>query len=200
MTDQIKIDMGLGDGEEIPVYPQRHARLTNKLKRLIQGLTVEWAGLSDKDAAEKLSTEDQYKLLWKLVEENAYELLDIVLPTYTKRVPKYKFLGYRSQEALDKGDYDEAEDYSPTLPQIKNAFIVTSKVNDFDTVKVIGKIFDWELVKTLANRELGNWILTQLPSSRVPGDGAEESTTSGTSSPTWDTEGSVSPGSDSEVS
>lgn len=164
------IDMGAHTG--IPVYAQRHAYLTNKLAGFFRGLTELDASLD--------GPEDLVPLLG----DQAYDLLTVVVPTYTKRCPKYEFCGYGSQEAYDLREYDESEDQSPDFPQILNAFEVSAEVNRFDVLKTIAKVVDPKLLKQWINTQLAIAISKGSPSLLAPTGGSQTSMDFGTTPPT----------------
>lgn len=166
MTEKIT----LGD-HELDVFPQRHAYLTNKLGKYVQKL-----------AASDLDLGDATGVAVFLGSE-AYDLLTVLIPQYGKRCPRYEFLGFDSQEACDAGEYDEDKDKSPTFPEIVNAFTVSARVQRFDTLKVLGKVFDPNLLRGWINAQMATALDKSL-SLQSARDGAETLTSSSAKSPT----------------
>jgi hypothetical protein len=176
-----KVTLG---AHEVDVYAQRHAYLTNKLAGFFQELTA--ADVDATNAADVVT----------LLGDRTYDLLGVVLPQYTKRCPKYEFAGYGSQEAYEHGDYVEELDKSPSFPEMVNAFEVAAQVNRFDVLKVLGKVFDANMLKTWVNSQIADAILTSSASLPATSDGSPGSTSSGAKSPTsTENEGSPSDGS-----
>jgi hypothetical protein len=175
----------LGD-HELDVYPQRHAYLTNKLSKYIDQI------------AEASSEMGDAASFVRFLGNEAYDLLIVLIPQYGKRCPKYEFLGYGSQEACDAGEYDEAEDKSPTFEEIINAFTVASRIQRFDTLKILGKVFDPNLVRGWINAQLATHLSKSVSLQSAP-DGVGTLTSSGATSPT-STERTDSPSPDSKAS
>lgn len=159
---------------EVPVYAQRHAYLTNSLSKFFRQLTSMGTDL----------TLDSPEDLVPMLGEQAYDLLAIVLPTYGKRVPRYEFAGYASQEAMDNGDYDEAEDKSPSFPEIMDAFKAAAAENRFDVLSTIAKVVDPKLLKQLISTQIAIAISNASASLPSTSDGSTPSTSSGTTAPT----------------
>lgn len=83
----------------IPVVPQRHARLRHLLK-----------------------PGDLQKVMSKDYSQESYRVLGILIPALPEMIPEYQWEGYASQEAMDKGEYVEELDLSPTTMEIVTAF------------------------------------------------------------------------------
>lgn len=175
----------LGD-HELEVFPQRHAYLTNKLGKYIDRLAASDLDISDASG------------LTSFLGSEAYDLLGVLVPQYGKRCPRYEFLGFASQAACDAGDYNEELDKSPTFEQIIEAFTVSARVQRFDTLKILGKVFDPKLIRGWINAQLAT-ALTNSASLHSAQDGSETSTSSGGTSPTL-TESTASPSPDSKAS
>lgn len=178
-----KITLGAHD---VDVYPQRHAYLTNRL-----------GGYVDRLAGSDLDISDA-KGVFDLLGGESYDLLAVLLPQYAKRCPKYEYLGYGSEAAYEAGEYDENEDKSPTFEEIINAFEVSARVQRFDTLKILSKVFDPKLLRAWVNERMAT-ALTQHVSSPSAQDGATPSTNSGALSPT-PTESTDSPSNGSSPS
>jgi hypothetical protein len=164
---------------ELPVYPQRHAYLTNRLASQLDALGAAGENLSDLAGAVE----------W--LGQGTYGVLEAVIPNLGKRIPEWEFAGYGSQEAFDRGEYEEREDNSPTFPEILNAFEVAKEVNRFDVFAVLWRWVDPKVVKQRLNLFVATaGLSTSSPSS--PGTNGESSPSdSGTTAPT--SESSESP-------
>lgn len=167
MADQVTLGRW-----DVDVYAQRHAYLMNKMVKFFNELVKSNVDVNNADA------------VIGMLGGRAYDLLTLAIPQYGKRCPRYEFLGYASQQALDAGEYDEEHDFSPTFPQMVNAFEVASKVNRFDVVKVMTNVIDPKLLKTWFNSQLAAFLLTDSARSPVPPDGSEASMSFGTTAPT----------------
>lgn len=103
----------IGD-HQIPVTAQRHARLRRQL-----------------------SAEDFEKVLSGDYASESYRVLSVLIPALPQAIPLYEWEGYASQEAMDKDEYDEASDKSPTTAEIIDAFETAINVSGADR---LGKI------------------------------------------------------------
>lgn len=160
----------LGD-HEVPVYPQRHAYLTNKLGKWMTSMIGSEGNLDTDDALAFLGG-------------RAYEVLSVMIPTLPKRMPKWEWDGFGSADAAQAGEYVEEEDKSPTVPQIVDAFNAAIAVNRFDIFKAVMSVVDPQLLRTWLNAKLAEKLtLTDSPNS--PGqNGDAGQTSSGTTLPT----------------
>ena len=75
-------------------------------------------------------------------------------------------------------EYDEEQDVSPTLPEIREAFVVAIKVNGIDELAKLGKVIDPRLIRAQVNAAIASSI--DSPSS-PPTNGRSPLTTSTTS-------------------
>lgn len=159
----------LGD-VTVPVYPERHARLSRKLGPAFARALSRGEGISpDK--------------LMVAAGDGAYDTLAALISNLEKRMPRYRFMGYSSQAAYDAGEYDEdLDEFSPSLPEIKEAFVVALRVNGLtDIGEALGKVIDSRLVKAQINRMIATSISS--PNSQLT-SGESTSTSSGQTSPT----------------
>jgi hypothetical protein len=179
-----KVTLG---AHEVDVYAQRHAYLSNKLSGFFQELTTMETDVND--AADVVT----------LLGDRTYDLLAVVLPQYAKRCPKYEFAGYASQEAYEHGDYVEEADRSPSFPEMVNAFEVAARINRFDVLKILGKVFDPNLLRAWVNEQVASAILNSSAKLPATNTGSGTSTSSGAKSPT-STENEDSPSGDSPLS
>lgn len=175
-------EITLGD-TTVPVYPERHARLSRKLGPAFVRALSRGEGID----ADKLMV---------AAGDGAYDALAALISNLEKKLPRYRFMGYPSQTAYDAGEYDEdLDEWSPSLPEIKEAFVVALRVNGLtDIGEALGKVIDSRLVKAQINRMIATSISS--PSSQLT-SGESASTSSGTSLPTsTESEGSLSPASE----
>ena len=85
------------------------------------------------------------------LDEQLYDALKVFIPDLA---PKWELLGYRSQEALDADDYSDAEDRSPTGPQIADALDAIYRANGGDRfARLLGNVIGPELIRA--------WVRTQ---------------------------------------
>lgn len=96
----------LGD-HRVPVVAQRHARLRHKLS---------------KDDFQKIMTMDYGTESYRVLSVLIPWMVQINQETGIPNLPLYEFEGYRSQEAMEAGDYQEEYDRSPTSEEIVLAF------------------------------------------------------------------------------
>lgn len=166
------VEVTLGE-HTVPVYAQRHAYLSNRLGRFVDGM-LERVG--DLDASELLEA----------VTQSSYELLCVLIPSLEKRMPEYEFRGYGSREAMDEGIYEEEADRSPTVPEIRTALEVAARVNSFDVLKHVWGVLDPSLLRGLVNAQVAEALTAQTsPTSRTSpsGNGASASMSSGMTPP-----------------
>lgn len=172
MTDVRKITLG---EHEIPVLPQRHAYIENRVARFAESATDEGVG--------QLTEAGSIDSVLRVIGDGVYDLLAAIIPNLSKRIPKYEFRGYASKEAYDARDYDEAQDKSPTFPEIKAAFKVAIEVNDFDLFAHLKAIVDPQLLRAELSLWLTEHLSTGSASSPTP-SGESPPSDSGTTVPT----------------
>lgn len=158
----------LGEAE-VPVYPQRHAYLTNKLGKWFSA----FAEGATKEGTETIA----------FFGDQAYDVLCVLIPAYGKRVSRHEFAGYGSAEAMEAGDYREEDDKSPSVPELVDAFETAKEVNRFDVFGAIFKIVDPQMLRSLVNQQVAERILKSSQSS-LPQNGESDQTSSGTTPPT----------------
>lgn len=162
-------EITLGD-VTVPVYPQRHAYLSNRLGRTFAAFV---------ESSEELTTENFLLFLG----EKTYDVLAALIPALPARMPRHVFAGYGSEAALEAGDYDEAADASPTFPEIVAAFETVWRVNRFDVLGNLGKIVDPTLLRSLIRVQMTERLST-ISASSPPPSGESDPTSSGPSDPT----------------
>ena len=163
------VEVTLGE-HTVPVYAQRHAYLANRLGGFVDNV-LERVG--DLDASG----------LIEAVQQSSYELLCVLIPNLSKRIPEYEFRGFGSADAMVADDYDEEVDKSPTVPEIRTAFEVASRVNSFDVLRHLWAVVDPQLLRGMVNAQVATAISQTSPSSPYA-NGGSGSTSSGTTSPT----------------
>lgn len=158
----------LGDKGELPVFPQKHARLRRYL-----------------------SYDDFQKVMSKQYSEESYKLLCILIPAMDPTnpeardkgtaIPEWEFDGFPTEErwrdfhAGNKDAYDEYADPGPTTDEIAIAFETALKVNGAGR---LGKIIT--LVQS-ATKVVEASQVEPVPSSMLPGNtGESTSNNSGT--------------------
>jgi hypothetical protein len=162
-------EVTLGDHTS-PVYAQRHAYLLNRLGRYVDELLESVTDLDTTGLPAALQT-------------HAYGLLAALIPSFAKRVPEYEFKGYADRAAMDAEAYDPEADRSPTLPEIREAFAVASRVNGFDILTHLGKVLDPSLLRGVVNAQVAEAISQTSPTS-PSANGTSGLTSSGTTPPT----------------
>lgn len=86
--------------------------------------------------------------------ERAHTLLTIFIPDL---MPIHRWLGYRSAEAMEDGQYDpEAAKKAPSFAQIVDAFESVFRVNRLDVVQRLKGLFPMELIQQEIRIELAN--------------------------------------------
>lgn len=90
----------------LPVVPQRHARLRHYL-----------------------SNTDFTNLIGEGYGHESYRLLSVLVPVLPDVMPEWEWEGFESAESMEKGEYVEDLDKSPTTEEIVVAFETVLKVN-----------------------------------------------------------------------
>jgi hypothetical protein len=109
----------------------------------------------------------------------------VVDPGFEGRVPRYRFEGFASQEAMDADEYDdEADEWAPTIPEMEAAMQVVVEVNR------LGVIAPKLVMRALRQFEQDEEEMESNPPSTTSASspsqtgGSEASTGSGPSGPT----------------
>lgn len=133
-------------GEHVlPVVPQKHARLRNKL-----------------------SPEDFRAIMSRDYSTHAYRVLTILIPAMigdnpsSPRYPEWEFDGYTSEQAWKNQEYDEELDKSPLTSEIVDAFEKALMVSGADR---LGKIVSLIQTSVQVTEQQGNQL--QTPASPV---------------------------------
>lgn len=152
------------------VVAQRQARLRRQVPAV-------FAGVGAADAGDLLT----------MLSDRAYDLLRVFIPDV---MPKWEYDGYRSEQAAEADDYDDASDTSPTHKQVQDALAVCLEVNGIDKFRLLGNVVSPELIRALMTQRLADLTLGNSPSLPAP-NGAPPSTTTSPTSPTPDAPESV---------
>ena len=163
----MNVEVTLGE-VTVPVYPQRHAYLTRRIAPAIQAAVARGEGV----------TADSFL---DFAGEGVYDLLSALMPNLEKRMPRWQFLGFGSEQAMTDNAYEPDDDTSPTLPEIREAFVVAIKANGIDELAKLGKVIDPRLIRAQVNSAIANSIDSQ---NSPPTNGGSPLTTSGTKAPT----------------
>lgn len=125
-----------------------------------------------------------------VVPAQAHGILRVFIPSL---MPLHEFLGYRSAEAMEAGEYDRAADRSPNPQQVIDAFKAASKANGGELLRHLKALVGPEMIQKFvavtmakqAEESLGIPSDTSEPSpSSPPTNGASAQTSSGTPAPT----------------
>ena len=114
---------------EYPIVPQRIGYLRSKLGVALGNL--DQLGLEGENIVDVLG-------------DRAYGVLKVFVPGL---MPEWEFMGFATQEAMDGNDYDEQYDKSPSLKEIKTAFLAAAEVNEIDLLKHLGKLIGPEVIR-----------------------------------------------------
>lgn len=124
---------------EIPVVAQKHARLTRRAGQVITTLQTLGVELDDMGDLDKVVGD-----IAGTASGVAYDVLCALIPAVEKRIPRYEFNGYASQEAADMDEYEEDKDESPSVPQIVHAIKTAIDVNGLTFLGKIGSLLESE--------------------------------------------------------
>jgi hypothetical protein len=186
-------------GEEVTVAAQREAYLLHHFKREISGMFVEL----EARVAQFLEGEEQQgfehddneyaEVLLTVVRGHEYDALCKLIPgdpvtepgEFETKIPRWRWEGYRSEQAMLDEDYDPSEDLSPTEPDKLEAFKTLSKINRLDLLapKLLAAFFAAQEAATAAIEETVSQPTTSAKSPSAQ-DGSDRSTSSGTEPPT----------------
>lgn len=144
-------EIRLGDAT-VPVYPQKHAYLSNRLGRVIGQFASTGTDLNATNFVGWLGG-------------NTYDVLAALIPSLASRMPRHVFAGYPSAEAMEKGEYDEAADQSPTFPEIVAAFEAAVAVNRLDVLGNLKDLVDPTLLKATLRAEMSKALSGRYGSS-----------------------------------
>lgn len=89
--------------------------------------------------------------------DRAWELIRIFIPDL---MPKHRFMGYRSADAMEEGTYDEeAARKAPTFAQIIDAVETSLRVNRLDVIKRLKSVFPTDLIEAEIRRALAGKLI-----------------------------------------
>lgn len=161
--DGTAVDVTVGD-YVYRVVPQRIGYLRSKFGLALQGLDT--ADLSTGNFLETLG-------------DRVYNVLQVFIPDL---MPRYTFLGFATEEAMEAGDYNPEYDHSPSATQVKEALLTGAEVNEIDLLKHLGKLIGPELISTWAQTVMIDSMKASLQTS-VESNGDTPGTLSGVSVP-----------------
>lgn len=142
---------------ELPVVPQKHARLKFGAKRL---------GFN--------SVEDYFvALVIPSGGAERYELLSLAIPALSEKMPRHEWEGFASEAAMDRGEdgYDEDNDPSPDYDQIVAAGHKVIEVNGVGRLgKIVGLLQTMTSLAQQESPESENSTATALASPGSPGE------------------------------
>jgi hypothetical protein len=91
--------------------------------------------------------------------DRAYELIRIFIPDL---MPKHRFMGYRSVDAMEEGTYDEeAARKAPTFAQIIDVVETSLRVNRLDVISRLKSVFPTDLIEAEVRRALAGKLIEQ---------------------------------------
>lgn len=161
-------------GVTVPVYPQRHAYITNRLGKFMSELL---------EAGQNVSVDQ----LLSVAGGQAYTLLTALIPNLGKRMAEWEFLGMADRDATE---YDPALDTtSPSIPEIRHAIKVAGEVNGLDILTHLKGAFglvDPTVLRAIVSEQVLNAIdsASTISPSSPSESGESASTSSGTTAPT----------------
>jgi hypothetical protein len=158
-------------GVDVNVVAQRHAYVSRCIGPAFASVVAK-----SQDVSAEITGIEQ---VLDFAGESAYDLLIVLIPSLEKGIPKWQFMGFASQAAMDAGDYDRHADDSPTYPEIVNAFAVGLRVNGIDK---LGKVIDPAYLRAQLNMLIATALSTSSATSPST-NGTSPSTSSGTTPP-----------------
>lgn len=127
MTDSVTVKLGEHD---IVVTEQRHSRLKRDLAKLVARVPELGLELSDLGDMEDLGA--IAKVVCDAGSDFTYDVLAMLIPQFTRTIPRYEFEGYASQEKMDLDEYDPAFAKDPSVPELIEAVKAGINVNGLD--------------------------------------------------------------------
>lgn len=98
--------------------------------------------------------------------DRVWEGLRIFIPDL---MPKHRFMGYRSAEAMEDGTYDpDAARKAPAFAQIVDAFEEAFRVNRLDVARHLKKILPWEEILAEIGKDLAPALGEALSEGQTP--------------------------------
>ena len=176
-----RIKVQLGERVYTPA-PQRSAYIEHKLWPALQGIFE-----SEDSEGEQVEVSG-----FTLGRKKAYEVLALFLPG--DFMPEHEFMGFGSADAYEAGRYNEADDKSPTIPEIADALVACVTVNGGKVSDYLKALASPEQLRSLlaemltpeAKKSIGSLVAMALESSpsSPSTNGASASTSSTISAPT----------------
>jgi hypothetical protein len=164
----VSVPVTLGK-HEFEVIAQPWAYAVYKLRAVIEGVQGKAAGVTEADIDNIIA----------FLGTGIYDALCVLIPDLPKKMPACEFNGFKSIEAWEAGEIDEAAlRESATMPQIIEAFEVCLKINGGAKFAKATGLVDPKLLKAAITEWLAEFLLANSPSSQLP-SGASASTSSG---------------------
>lgn len=167
MTD---VQVTLGE-HTYGIKPQRIGRLADRLGERFNTLVdAELGG----EGASQLA----------VLGQGAHDILRVFIPNL---MPVHEFLGYGSPQALEAGgERDPETDFSPTFPEIRNAFETAFRVNGFEVFGHLKALVGPELLQKMVAAKVSETLTAGSAGSQnsARANGASASQSSGTDAPT----------------
>lgn len=119
---ELQVQLG---GHTYTVVPQRHAYLSRRVPQVLNDMQgVELTGINQ-------------------VTPQLHRMLAVFIPGDPDSgglMPLHEWMGFASDDAMQRDAYSEADDHSPDVAQIVDAFKAVMRVNRFD---LVGVLKDW---------------------------------------------------------
>lgn len=173
------------------IVPQKIGRLRRKLRdafspedgeEISEDEALEIAG-EIAEATEDGRGEDIVEQLGN----QAHTVLEVFVPNL---MPKYEWLGYGSQEAQEKDDYDDVRDNSPDIPQIVDALAAAMHVNKLDLLKQLKDLVSPDFRQAMVQKVVADFLMNTSSNSSSPAIPATTTTAPTQTAPTWEMPGS----------
>lgn len=120
--------------------------------------------------------------------DRAYEFLLIFIPDL---MPKHRFMGFRSADAMEEGTYDpEAARKAPTFADIVESVELAFRVNRLDVLSRLKALFPLDLIQRELRTEMANRLTAAASNGKIESpsspslNGTSDSTPSTPPSPT----------------
>ncbi len=140
---------------ELPVVPQKHARLKHGARRL------------------GFDTVEEYfmALVVPVGDQDRYDLLSLAIPELPAAMPRWEWEGYASAEAAERDEYVESGDRSPDYDQIVAAGHKVIEVNGVGRLgKIVGLLQTMTSLSAPASTPNGNSTQPAPVSPGSPGE------------------------------
>lgn len=151
MSDGVNVTLG---SREYRIVPQRIGRIRHSISSIV--------GVFSEDAPQE-------------VDDQLIEFFKVFIPDLE---PKYKLLGYASEDACEAKDYDPAADQSPTPPEIADAIETIFQIHGGQRLlRLLKGLIDPAVIRETVTMEMKNYQRRRLQSLLSSGDGPASTTT-----------------------